>query len=57
MNLNMEHYDKINQCPQCKKPVKVIKLAYIKGKIPGITEADLKLLKLCKTCKQKIPHA
>ncbi len=57
MDLNMEHYDKINQCPQCKKPVKVIKLAYIKGKIPGITEADLKLLKLCKTCKQKIPHA
>ncbi|WP_198135360.1 hypothetical protein [Alkaliphilus metalliredigens] len=54
MTFESKKYDEINQCLECKEPIQVIKLTYIRKKIEGISEADLKLMKLCSKCKRKI---
>ncbi|WP_156943657.1 Mut7-C RNAse domain-containing protein [Alkaliphilus transvaalensis] len=52
MTFNIKEYDQINHCIQCSTPIKVVKLAYIKKKIEGISENELKTLKLCSKCKR-----
>lgn len=53
MNISKDDYDKIDKCPKCGRKIKVIKLDYIKKRIPDISEEELQSLKICSCCKRK----
>lgn len=54
IDINIEMLDEIHKCPSCSAPIKIIKTNYILKRIQEITESNLRLLKLCSTCKRKV---
>jgi uncharacterized protein with PIN domain len=50
----IEAFDDIDICLECGKPIKVVKLKYIKKKIVNISDEDLMRFKYCNQCKRKI---
>lgn len=54
MEVSVKDYDSITKCPECRAPIKKIKLDYIQKRIENITEEELKILKLCNHCKRKL---
>lgn len=54
MEVRVREYDTITKCPECRAPIKKVKLNYIQKRIEGITEEQLKILKLCNHCKRKL---
>lgn len=53
MNISIDEYDKINKCIKCGRKIKVIKLDYLKKRIPDISDEALQSLKICSSCKRK----
>ncbi len=56
MDVNVKDYDSITKCLECDLPIKKVKLNYIQNRIEGITEEELKILKLCSHCKRTLPR-
>lgn len=49
----LERFDDIDKCIECSKPIKVVKLKFIKNKIKKITKEELMDFKYCSKCKRK----
>jgi len=54
MEVSVKEYDSITECLECSAPIRKVKLDYIQKRIEGITDEELKTLKLCNKCKRKI---
>lgn len=49
----LENFDNIHKCIECSKPIKIVKLKFIKDKIKNITKEELMNFKQCSKCKRK----
>lgn len=54
MSMSMDDFDKIKQCPNCGKAIKVLKLNFIKKKLGNVSEDILQSFKYCSSCKRNM---